>query len=67
MYVCLCHAITDRQIKDTVAAGAQSLGDLQSQLGVATCCGCCADLAMSFLNNYSGEAQSSVSSAQSSR
>ena len=36
MYVCLCNAITDRQIKETVAAGASSLTDLQAQLGVAT-------------------------------
>ncbi|MBI0098045.1 MULTISPECIES: (2Fe-2S)-binding protein [Snodgrassella] len=50
MYVCLCNAITDRQIKETVAAGASSLTDLQAQLGVATCCGCCADLASSFLS-----------------
>ena len=49
MYVCLCNAITDRQIKDTVASGASSLSDLQAQLGVATCCGCCAELATSFL------------------
>lgn len=50
MYVCLCNAITDRQIKETVAAGACSLTDLQAQLGVATCCGCCSDLARSFLS-----------------
>ena len=52
MYVCLCNAITDRQIQDTVAAGASSLGDLQAQLGVATCCGCCADLATSFISAH---------------
>jgi bacterioferritin-associated ferredoxin len=52
MYICLCNAVTDRQIKETVAAGATSLTDLQSQLGVATCCGCCADLASSFLSTH---------------
>ncbi|MDF7676908.1 bacterioferritin-associated ferredoxin [Neisseriaceae bacterium ESL0693] len=51
MYVCLCNAITDRQIKATVAAGATSLTDLRDQLGVANCCGCCAQLASSFLDN----------------
>lgn len=49
MYVCICNAITDRQIQETIAAGAQSLTDLKNQLGVATCCGCCSDLASSFL------------------
>ena len=52
MYICLCNAITDRQIKETIAAGATSLTDLQSQLGVATCCGCCAELASSFLSGH---------------
>lgn len=49
MYVCVCNAITDSQIRASVAAGAQSLTDLKNQLGVATCCGCCSDLATSFL------------------
>ncbi len=53
MFVCICNAITDRQIQETVAAGASTLGDLQAQLGVATCCGCCSDLASSFLNSTS--------------
>lgn len=51
MYVCICNAITDREIKETVAAGANSLTDLKDRLGVASCCGCCADLAVSFLNH----------------
>lgn len=50
MYVCICNAITDRQIKETVANGATSLTDLKDRLGVASCCGCCADLASSFLS-----------------
>lgn len=58
MFVCICNAITDHQIKETVAAGASSLDDLQAQLGVATCCGCCKDLASSFLNANNMQAQS---------
>ena len=54
MFVCICNAITDHQIKETVAAGASTLADLQSQLGVATCCGCCTDLASSFLSAAGG-------------
>ncbi|MRN39141.1 bacterioferritin [Neisseria sp. N95_16] len=50
MFVCICNAITDRDIKESVAAGAATMSDLQDQLGVATCCGCCSDLAASFLN-----------------
>ena len=50
MYVCICKAITDHKIKEAVSAGASSLTDLKDQLGVASCCGCCADLASSFLS-----------------
>ena len=50
MFVCICNAITDHEIKETIAAGASTMSDLQAQLGVATCCGCCSELAASFLN-----------------
>jgi bacterioferritin-associated ferredoxin len=46
MYVCLCNAITDREIRGAVALGARSVADLKSTLGVATCCGRCEDCAM---------------------
>ncbi|NYT65640.1 (2Fe-2S)-binding protein [Alcaligenaceae bacterium] len=49
MYICICNAITERQVQAAVAEGASSLADLQAQLGVATCCGCCADTATEYL------------------
>ncbi len=49
MYVCVCNAISDKAIKAAVANGARTLADLQAQLGVATCCGCCASCAESYL------------------
>ncbi|WP_225747441.1 bacterioferritin-associated ferredoxin [Eikenella sp. Marseille-P7795] len=52
MFVCVCNAVSDRQIQETVAAGANSLSDLQATLGVATCCGCCADLAVAYLGKH---------------
>ncbi|EGZ47153.1 (2Fe-2S)-binding protein [Neisseria wadsworthii] len=60
MFVCICNAITDHQIKETVAAGAMTLSDLQAQLGVATCCGCCSDLASSFLSATGSQSQNAV-------
>jgi bacterioferritin-associated ferredoxin len=45
MYVCVCNAVTDREIRSAVALGVRSLADLQTTLGVATCCGRCADCA----------------------
>jgi bacterioferritin-associated ferredoxin len=41
MYVCVCHAITDRQIREVVDRGADSLGAVQACLPVASCCGSC--------------------------
>jgi len=49
MYICVCNAITERQVRACVSAGATTLGDLQFELGVATCCGCCAQMAQEYL------------------
>jgi len=49
MYVCVCNAITERQVRSSVEAGATTLADLQFDLGVATCCGSCADTACNYL------------------
>ena len=45
MYVCVCNAVTDREVRGAIALGARSLKDLQATLGVATCCQRCADCA----------------------
>ena len=45
MYVCLCNGITEGQIRDAVSEGARSLRELRQRLGVASCCGKCADCA----------------------
>ncbi|MBN9478491.1 MAG: hypothetical protein ABS43_24020 [Bordetella sp. SCN 67-23] len=49
MYVCVCNAITERQIRSSVESGSTTLADLQFDLGVATCCGSCADTACQYL------------------
>ncbi|MFT6409163.1 MAG: bacterioferritin-associated ferredoxin [Arenicella sp.] len=42
MFVCLCKAVTDHQIKDAVETGVSSFEDMQSHLAVSTVCGGCA-------------------------
>ena len=56
MFICVCNAITERQVQEAVSAGAQSLSDLQAQLGVGGCCGCCRDTAVDYLpgGRYAG-------------
>lgn len=39
MYVCVCKAVTEREVERAVAAGARSVRDLRESLGV--CSGCC--------------------------
>ncbi|MDD4913721.1 MAG: (2Fe-2S)-binding protein [Methylococcales bacterium] len=45
MYVCLCQAVTDRDIQQAAKNGATSLKDLRRQLGVTVDCGRCARFA----------------------
>ncbi len=41
MYICICNAVTDREIRQCAELGACSLDDLRDGLGVAACCGKC--------------------------
>ena len=45
MFVCICNAISDKDIKDEVAMGATTLDCLRDRLGVASQCGGCASYA----------------------
>ena len=51
MYVCICNAITDRQIRDAVETGVDDLWGLQASLGVATNCRSCAESAEEILRD----------------
>ncbi len=50
MYVCICNAVTDKDIRRAAANGADTLYELQDRLGVASCCGSCADQAAEILS-----------------
>ena len=50
MYICLCHGITENQIRTCVQSGARTLCDLRGQLGVATQCGSCEGQAAELLD-----------------
>lgn len=41
MYICVCNGVTERDIRSSIEAGANSFGDLQRELGVASGCGQC--------------------------
>jgi bacterioferritin-associated ferredoxin len=51
MYICLCHGITEKQIRACVQSGeARTMCELRGQLGVATQCGCCEGQASELLD-----------------
>jgi bacterioferritin-associated ferredoxin len=54
MYVCLCHAVTDHEIRAAVSLGADTLDAIGEQLGVGTRCGCCRDTAAKLISDCRG-------------
>ena len=50
MYVCLCKAVTDGQIRASVAGGARTFSEVRLQLGVATQCGKCSQMVKSLIS-----------------
>ena len=55
MYVCICNAVTDRDIRAAAHAGASSFADLQARTGCSDCCGNCESLARELFDEASGK------------
>ena len=53
MYVCICHAVTERDIYQAVDAGARCLREVQKMTKVSTCCGACSSRAEECIACYS--------------
>lgn len=49
MYICICNAVTDKQIQNAIDNGAATMRCLSKQLGVGNQCGKCACEAKSML------------------
>jgi len=49
MYICICNAVTETQVRECAQGGACSIDDLAIDLGVGTCCGRCRDCASQVL------------------
>lgn len=50
MYICLCKAITDDQIREAVENGAKHFRQVRQELGLASQCGKCGILARDVFN-----------------
>ncbi len=60
MYVCICQAVTDSQIRQAAQAGATTLKDLRRDLGVTAECGRCASCARQCLREVQEMAASGL-------
>lgn len=60
MYVCVCNAVTERQIEQAVADGAKSVKDLNRLLGVGSECGSCVRCARECLSKHQHDKQKTV-------
>lgn len=49
MFVCICHAITEKDIADAVEQGAGTIQELRDQLNVGNQCGKCVQYAKSVI------------------
>jgi bacterioferritin-associated ferredoxin len=49
VYVCVCNAVTDREIRQCADLGVATLDQLRECLGVASCCGKCEGTARALL------------------
>ena len=52
MYVCICKAVTEKQIRRAAAQGVDNLYELRESLGVSSGCGSCADMAQEILREH---------------
>lgn len=55
MYVCVCNAVTERQIHQAVKKGAKTVKHLKEELGVGTECGRCVSCAKACLKEAQAE------------
>jgi len=64
MYVCVCNAVTDSQIREAAQSGARTLRDLRQQLGVTLDCGRCASCAHACLREAHGKSKTCKAARQ---
>lgn len=64
MVVCLCHRVSDRDIRRAVASGVRCFEVLQDETRLASSCGCCHDCARAVFDEALEAPAQSACSAQ---
>lgn len=57
MYVCICQAVTDAEVRQAIAAGADDVEQLAEQLGVGANCGSCREAAQALVDQHRDASQ----------
>jgi bacterioferritin-associated ferredoxin len=52
MYVCICNAVTEDQVRVAIDNGADSVKELREKLMVTGCCGSCLDTVKGCIKQY---------------
>lgn len=55
MYLCMCKGVTDQQIRQAVAQGARTMGEISARFGVGIECGKCLHDVQQFLEGCLAE------------
>ena len=53
MYVCLCHGVTDHDIRRAAEAGCSTVSELTMRTGLGSGCGSCGEMAAEILGEAS--------------
>ena len=51
MYVCICNAITEKEIHSAIDRGVSDVEEIADQLGAGACCGSCRETTRSILES----------------
>ena len=52
MFVCLCHGVTDKQIRQAAEDGVREVHELTMRTGAGASCGSCLELAAQLLDEH---------------
>jgi len=57
MYVCICNAVTDSDIRNAVEDGVRNMKQLGQATGCSSTCGCCRETAIEVLQQALAESR----------
>ena len=60
MYVCVCNAVTDSDIRNAVDDGVCTMRQLRNKTGCGDTCGCCKEMAVEILQQALADTRESL-------